>query len=239
MKQTSVFISGTSTGLGDALAAGYLEKGVQVYGLSRSGSARSHPNMHDVKVDIGDLDGLEDALRAFLAGLDSLDTVILNAGILGEIQPMHTLEMDKLKHLMDVNVWSNKLLLDNLCESGIKVGQVVAISSGAAVNGNKGWGAYSLSKATLNMLIKLYAAEYPEIHFSSLAPGLIDTRMQDHLCDQARVDEGEFPSVIKLRQARGTHNMPTPAVAAATISALIPKLESTLQSGEFVDIRNL
>lgn len=235
----SVLITGNSTGLGKAFAEHYLQQGAEVYGISRKGSKINHPRLHDARVDLGELNHVQTSLASLMQGVDRIDLLILNAGILGEIEPMHSLGVHRLKHLMDINVWSNKLLLDYLCESWISVGQVVAISSGAAVNGNKGWGAYSLSKATLNMLIKLYAAEYEETHFTALAPGLVDTRMQDHLCNQSRVDEDEFPSVKKLRQARGTDAMPTPEVAAANIARVIPGLKTGVTSGEFVDIRNL
>ena len=239
MNQATVFITGISTGLGRALAENYLNQGAEVYGLSRSGSGIEHPRLHEAKVDLGNLNKVQTSLALLMQGVDRLDLVILNAGILGEIEPMHTLGMNRLKHLMDVNVWSNKLLLDYLCESWIEVPQVVAISSGAAVNGNKGWGAYSLSKATLNMLIKLYAEEYGDTHFIALAPGLVDTRMQDHLCDPEKVDEQEFPSVQKLRNARGTEAMPTPEAAADNIARTIPGLRAERTSGEFIDMRNL
>ena len=235
----SVLITGTSSGLGEALAEYYLDRGAMVYGLSRRGSPVQHENLFDIQLDLGELDHIVPVLGNLLEGVHKLDLVILNAGILGEIQPMHTLAMSDLKRLMDINVWSNKVILDYLCEGPVEMEQVVAISSGAAVNGNKGWGAYSLSKATLNMLIKLYAAEYGGVHFSSLAPGLVDTRMQDHLCSPDSVDADEFPSVLKLRQARGTEAMPAPDVAAARIAGVLPALKQDLSSGDFVDMRNL
>ena len=76
---------------------------------------------------------------------------------------------------MKINVWSNKVICDWLLKSIPEIYQIVFMSSGAAVNGNRGWGSYSLSKATLNMLAKLYAAEAKQTHFSALAPGLVDT----------------------------------------------------------------
>ena len=177
MRQASVLITGTSSGLGEALAETYRDQGARVYGLSRRGSPIQHENLFDTQVDIGELDHVKAVLEDLLHDVKKLDLVILNAGILGEIQAMHTLDMDALKQVMDINVWANKVILDYLCEAPIEVDQVVAISSGAAVNGNKGWGAYSLSKAALNMLVKLYAAEYEQIHFCSLAPGLKASRV--------------------------------------------------------------
>jgi len=239
MTDKNYLITGNSSGLGRAFSESLLQQGGEVYGFSRRGCDITHSNLHDARIDMGDLDQLHAGLSRLLEGVTHLDCVILNAGILGEIEPMQSLDIQRLKKLMDINVWSNKLLLDYLFAQSVRVDQVVAISSGAAVNGNKGWGAYSLSKATLNMLIKLYAAEVPDTHFISLAPGLVDTRMQDYLCDPQQVDEQSFPSVKKLRAARGTEAMPTAQAAAKNMLAGLPRFKNELASGSFVDMRSL
>lgn len=239
MTNQTCLITGNSTGLGLAFTEILLENGSRVYGFSRRGCDLKHDQLRDIRINLADADCIKPSLTSLLAGVTSLDLVVLNAGILGEIEPMQQVEMRALQKLMDINVWSNKLILDYLYESGIEVKQVVAMSSGAAVNGNKGWGAYSLSKATLNMLVKLYAAEHAQTHFVALAPGLVDTQMQDHLCDSALVDESQFPSVKKLRAARGTQAMPTPAVAAENMIRVFSRLRSDIASGEFIDMRSL
>ena len=95
------------------------------------------------------------------------------------------LAVDEMKRVMEINVWANKTVLDWLHNSAVRVDQVVMISSGAAVLGNRGWGGYALSKAALNMLARLYAHEFPQTHLCALAPGIIDTAMMDYLCEQA------------------------------------------------------
>ena len=138
---------------------------------------------------------------------------------------------------MRVNVWSNKLILDWLIRRQLPVDQIVAISSGAAVNMSYGWGAYSLSKAALNHLIRLYAHEMPATHLVALAPGLVDTAMQDYLC--GAVDSIAFPSVQRLKAARGSADMPDPRSTAERILGLLGGLKTTQPSGAFIDIRQL
>ena len=128
------------------------------------------------------------------------------------------------------------MILDWLIERALPVTQVVAISSGAAVNMSYGWGGYSLSKAALNNLIKLYAHEMPDTHLTALAPGLVDTAMQDYLCDE--VDAGDYPSVQKLQDARGTERMPDADGAAQMLLDLLESLRDG-ESGQFVDVRDL
>ena len=166
-----------------------------------------------------------------LGNTEEIELAILNAGILGEIREMTATPLARLQQVMDVNVWANKLILDRLCDPGPQPRQIVLMSSGAAVNGNKGWGAYSLSKAAVNMLAKLYAHEIPGATLIALAPGLVDTAMQDYLCDPDQVEAERFPSVQKLRSARGSDAMPTPQAAAKRIADVIPGGAAERQKG--------
>jgi NAD(P)-dependent dehydrogenase (short-subunit alcohol dehydrogenase family) len=231
-----LFITGNSSGLGRGLTEAYLARNWSVYGLSRRGSGDLQGAVHDIRCDLADHEVIPMALDTLLAGVGRLDLVILNAGILGRIADLEQTPLSEIREVMEINVWSNKTILDWLKGSGIPVKQIVLISSGAAVNGNRGWGAYSLSKATLNMLGKLYAHEFPQTHIASLAPGLVDTAMQDHLCEE--VDAALFPSVNKLRKARGTASMPTPRQAGEQIADVIPGLLN-YASGDFLDIRTM
>ncbi|NEZ03297.1 SDR family NAD(P)-dependent oxidoreductase [Wenzhouxiangella sp. XN201] len=236
----NVFITGNSSGLGLGLTEALLDRDAIVWGMSRRGcplAAHNDDGLRDRKQDIGNLNHLEEGLDALLSDCLRLDLVVLNAGMLGRIQEISHTDVHDLEHLMRVNVWANKLILDWFIERQIPIDQVVAISSGAAVNMNYGWGGYSLSKAALNNLIKLYAPEMPDTHMISLAPGLIETGMQDYIRDE--VDSEEFPSVQKLKDARGTEHMPKPREAADQILDLLDDLKENRESGDFVDIRNL
>jgi len=192
--------------------------------------------LHDRRFDLSNLNTLPEALERLLADCMRLDLVVLNAGILGRIHEISETDVHDLEHMMRVNVWSNKVILDWIIENRLPVDQVVAISSGAAVNMHYGWGGYSLSKSLLNDLIRLYAHEMPDTHLSALAPGLVDTAMQDYLCGE--VDSEEFPSVQKLKDARGSDAMPEPRKAAEQVLDVLDTLRKG-DSGRFVDIRDI
>jgi len=234
----NLFITGNSSGLGLGLTEAFLENDWQVYGMSRRGCKELAGNLIDIQCDLNDLTAIPTALEKLTQGVQHFDLVILNAGMLGPIEDLSKTSMDTIESVMQVNVWSNKVILDWLLASGISIDQIVLISSGAATNGNRGWGAYSLSKSTLNMLTKLYAHEFTDTHLCALAPGLIDTQMQDFLCDPEKVDEFLYSSVKKLRSARNTPAMPTPLEAAWQIINVLPQIRS-LPSGKFADMRTL
>ena len=234
----NIFITGNSSGLGLGLTKVYLDAGDIVYGLSRRGCPLQHDSLHDIRVDLFELESVAEKLDILLGGLTTLGTVFLNAGVLGQMRTMRDTPVKDLQNIMVSNVWSNKVILDWLIDSGIQIGQIVLISSGASKSGGKGWSGYSMSKAALNMLGRLYAHELPNSHLICLAPGLVDTAMQAYISDPENIDTEEFPGFNRLREARGTDAMPGPEQAALKIKNALPGLDR-IPSGSYVDIRDL
>jgi len=233
----TVLITGVSGGLGYALAQYYLNSGYYVYGLSRTKpkSLDNNTNFSFLSLDLAQPASISEAVASWLDSVSSLDLVVLNAGKLGIIQDLKDTSWEGLNEVMTVNVWANKMLCDTLFKSNRQVKQVVAISSGASITGYRGWGAYAISKAALNMFMKLYALERADTHFTALAPGLVDTNMQAYLTSLPTDDR--FSSLERLKKARHTDQMLVPDKAA---QILCPYMASLLDkpSGRFNDIRN-
>ena len=228
----NILITGVGSGLGKALAKKYLEKGERVYAIGREypKAFDHHPHFFFFPYDLSETFTLQATVKEFI-NHHSFDLAILNAGVLGEIKPLIETDLEEIKKVMEINVWANKELIDALAKySSVK--QVVAISSGAAVNGSKGWGAYSLSKASLNMLLNVYAKELPMIHFTALAPGVIKTPMVEHILEE--VDEKTYPSAARLKNGP----IQTPEAAADLLIHTFPKLLK-YESGSFLDVRNM
>lgn len=231
----NVFITGNSTGIGAALTEYYAHKGARLFGISRRGYQGPAETV-DCRFDLARHDSLPVALDSLLHKAEHLDLVVLNASILGPIGPLGQTALRDAKRVLDVNLWANKIILDWLLSSHLEVGQVVMISSGASTKGNEGWNAYSVSKAALNMLCQLYAHELPDSHLSAVAPGIVDTPMQELLCEQT--NELDCPSVNYLRSARGTHAMPTPEQAAPLLAAAFERVRQA-PSGGYYDLSEL
>lgn len=234
-----IFITGVSSGIGHALARVCLDRDGWVYGVSRRTPEDLVENeaFQFLSADLGDLNSVDEVIERLLDGVPKLDLVVLNAGVLGRLADVRESSLAELQHSMDVNLWANKVILDTVFGLGVPVRQVIGISSGAAVNGHRGWGGYALSKAALNMLIQLYAAELPDTHFCAFAPGLVDTRMQEYLCRE--VHDERFASVERLRAARGTERMPSPEQIAPRLLEAFAQVRETAPSGAFVDIREM
>jgi len=233
----NILITGTSSGLGAGLAAHYLMHHHKVFGISRKANPNLEMNQFSfLSQDLNDFAGIENNLPSFLPRNGTMDLVILNAGILNEVKDLKDTPIKEIESTMKINVWANKVLIDILFAHLRKIDQVIAISSGASVSGSRGWNAYALSKATLNMLIKLYAKEHADTHFCALAPGLIETNMQDYIFNLP--DDKTYPIIQKLKEARGTDLMPGPEKAAGFIAESIEKVKGH-KSGSYIDIRHL
>lgn len=228
----NILITGVSSGLGEALAKAYLENGDNVYAIGKTLPKKldHYPHFFFFPYDLSETFMIQSTLNEFFTHR-SFDIVILNAGLLGDIQTLSQTDLNDIKEVMEVNVWANKELIDTL-SANAQVKQIIGISSGAAVNGSKGWGAYSLSKSGLNMLLNVYAKELPEIHFTALAPGVIHTPMVQHIMNE--VNDEIYPSAKRLKEG----HIQSPEQAAQNLIALFPKLLK-YESGSFLDVRTM
>ncbi len=233
-----ILITGTGKGLGSGLALHYLEKEHTVYGISRQRNKKleNYKEFHFLAQDLSEFEEMKESIPDFLKETKELDLAVLNAGILPEIKDLKDCSLEDIKRVMDINVWSNKILIDLLFENLEKITQIAAVSSGASVYGSRGWNSYSISKAALNMLIKIYSKEHENTHFCSIAPGLIDTNMQDYI--YSRPDDPRFESLYKLKEAKRTGEMPTIDEAARTLAKSL-EISLSEESGSFLDVREM
>ena len=228
--QKNILITGCSSGLGLALTNYYLSKNFTVYGTSRTRPDISNTNFFHKCFDLSNILEIKTQLSDFIKDIKELDTVFLNAGMLGKIKILKDLSIDELNEVYSLNVYANKEILDILMN--IKVKNIIVISSGASKNGYKGWGAYSLSKAGVNMLVNLYSNEMVNTKIIALAPGVIKTPMTDFI--RFELDENIFPSVKKLNEGV----VQTPQETAQKIFELALNLDD-FTSGSYVDIREI
>ena len=226
-----LFITGVGSGLGEALALEALGRGYEVFALSRHLPESLKGKIRFARCDLRELEVIPRVLMRLLGDVKELDLVILNAGVLGSFGDMREIPLHKFHEVMDINLWSNKVIIDTLVDMGIRISQIIGISSGAAVNCNRGWNAYALSKAALNCLLKLYARELEETHVTALAPGLVLTPMLEEVMRQ---DVERFPSVKRILEAPKR----TPQEAAKLILDLAPELKK-YESGSFLDVRKI
>ena len=226
----NVLITGCSSGFGLALTNYYLEQGCKVYGISRTKPEFENENFSFINCDLSQVNDIKKNLSKVITNIKEFELAYLNAGMLGDIKSSFELTSKELREVYELNVYANKELLDIL--STITVKTIIGISSGAAVNGSKGWAAYSLSKAGLNMLINLYSKEMSDTKVLAVAPGVIETPMTNII--RFETDDIEFPSAKRLKDGE----IQTPLQAVIRMNNLLQQIDK-FESGSFIDVRDV
>ncbi len=114
--------------------------------------------------------------------------------------------------------------------------QVCMVSSGAASSVYPGWSLYGAAKAALDQWTRVVGAEQDQrggVEVCAVAPGVVDTPMQDAL---RTTDEADFPRVAKFRDLHADGRLRPPAEVAAQLWDV---LDEGLDNGAVVDLRDL
>ncbi|MCK9367659.1 MAG: SDR family oxidoreductase [Metallibacterium scheffleri] len=184
---TKAVLTGHSRGLGAALAAALLARGIATLGLARRDNAalaaRYPQLLREVVLDLSDsaalrswLDGGE--LHTWLAGAARV-LLINNAGVVGPVGALDVQSPAQLARAVALNVSAPLMLAAAFAASNTAERRIVHISSGAARQPIAGWSFYCASKAALDQHARTVAADAtPGVRICSLAPGVIDTDMQ-------------------------------------------------------------
>ena len=181
-------VTGASRGFGRALATDLAKSGWGLVidgrnaGVSRCGGGGPGSPGRPCPAVVGDIVDPDHraALVAEAAALGGLDLLVNNASDLGP-SPLPDLDqfpLDALRTVYEVNVVAPlalvQLALPQLRRSG---GTVVSLSSDAAVEAYEGWGGYGSSKAALDQLHRVLAAEEPKLQIYQFDPGDMRTDM--------------------------------------------------------------
>lgn len=225
----NILITGTSSGLGYELAKQFSLEGHNVYGMSRK---KSDLQIKQAQVDFINPQSIVVSMDN-LIDVDKIDLVILNAGQLGEINKTNNIKINQFNDIFNVNVLSNKVIIDWLLNHNINIKNIIGISTGASLKAYYGWSLYCASKAAFKQLLSTYAYEEPNIHFLSLAPGIIKTKMQEYIY---KIDSSKIPSVKKFKDMFNT--MDTADIVANKIINNLSYF-SELESGDYFDLRNI
>nr|MDQ3072992.1 SDR family NAD(P)-dependent oxidoreductase [Bacteroidota bacterium] len=216
------FITGTSTGLGKALATLLLEEeDTRVFGFGRHCTIKNARYRHE-KIDLADTAGLENFSFANYPVRDAGKVVLINnAGIIQPVQYLGEAEPADLIRNFNVNLIAPAVLANAFIKSyeGMEAEKwIINISSGAAQSPIDGWSSYCSSKAGLDMLSRTAALEREKrkdgFCIVSIAPGIVDTPMQEYI---RNTDSEQFSRVDQFRGYKKNNDLAAPETAARKI----------------------
>lgn len=189
---THVLITGASRGLGRALAEELGRRGARLGLVARgtedleqlAAALRAQGvTAHAFPADLGDPAAAARLVGEVGAVLGPVEVLIHAASTLGDVPLRLLLDTrdETFREVLEVNLLGPFRLTRALVGGMVLRGRglVVGVSSDAAENAYPTWGPYGVSKRALDHLMGTFAAELEGtgVHFSSLDPGEMDTRM--------------------------------------------------------------
>jgi NAD(P)-dependent dehydrogenase (short-subunit alcohol dehydrogenase family) len=178
----TAIVTGASRGLGLALTRALVERGWRVAVDARDAAALGDA-WPDAPADVlvaGDVTDADHRRALVDAAGPAVDLVVNNASFLGPSpQPaLADYPLDVLRRVYEVNVVAPLALLQLALPRLAPGAVVVNITSDAATEAYAGWGGYGSSKAALEQLTAILAAEHPDLRVYAVDPGDMRTQMQ-------------------------------------------------------------
>jgi NAD(P)-dependent dehydrogenase (short-subunit alcohol dehydrogenase family) len=214
MRRTAL-ITGASRGLGRALATQLAAAGWNLVVDARDGATLERARAQidaagpgTVVALTGDIDDPVHvaALVGAAAGQGRFELVVNNAGTLGPSPLPHVawLRTGDLERILRTNLVAPlRIIQASLPHLRAEHGAIVNVTSDAAVEGYEGWGGYGASKAALEQLSRVLAAEEPGVRIYWVDPGDMRTQMhQDAFPGEDISDrpapESRVPGLVRL-----------------------------------------
>ena len=243
MSGSLVWISGASAGIGRALAATVPWDDARVLGISRRPPGDGTEGVEHVEADLADPSSWPEVGASFereLANFDGERVVFVHAA--GTLEPLGFAgEVDTAAYTANVVLNSAApQVLGHLFLAAARHLDVprhlVMLTSGAAKSVYAGWASYGAGKAAIDQWVRNAGHEQSRrggVKVLSIAPGTVDTGMQDLLRQSS---DDDFPSRQKFLDLHAEGKLTNPDDVARRIWSL---LDRDLDNGSVVDLREL
>ncbi|MBY0226425.1 MAG: SDR family NAD(P)-dependent oxidoreductase [Hyphomicrobium sp.] len=203
LKGRLALVTGATRGIGRAVAVTLAKAGAHVIAVGRTHGALEELDDEIQKVgepatlltlDLRKGEKIDGLGPTIFERWGKLDVFVGNAAMLGPLSPLPHVTADAWQHVIDVNLTANWRLirtLDPLLKRS-DAGRVILVSSGAADGRYAYWGPYAISKAGVECMGKMYAAECENtpVRVAIVNPGATRTAMR------AKAFPGEDPMTI-------------------------------------------
>jgi NAD(P)-dependent dehydrogenase (short-subunit alcohol dehydrogenase family) len=230
--QRIAVVTGASRGIGRACAIALAKTGAHVVLVARTvgGLEEADDEVRKaggaatlVPLDLRDFDGIDRLGGALFERFGRVDALLANAGVLGVMAPLAHVRPKDWDEAVAVNVTANWRLIrafDALLRASA-AGRAVFVSTGAARGHRPYWGTYSATKAAMESIALIYAAECEgtNVRVNAFNPGPVRTAMR------AKAFPGEDPMTLPAPEE----------VAPSIVELLVPECAI---NGQLVNFKN-
>ncbi|WP_294673924.1 SDR family NAD(P)-dependent oxidoreductase [uncultured Fluviicola sp.] len=220
-----VIITGTSRGIGKAIAENYLSLGEKVIGIGRNHTI-SHPGYSSIHCDLSDPGSVE---QISFPDMDNEKVIFIhNAGILGKVDYFEKLDPQEIAKVMQVNLFAGAAILQKLLRQLPKTTsfKCIFISSGAGKTPIASWASYCASKAAVDLFCQTIQLEEQQLgrtnfHCLSVAPGVVDTDMQANI---RNTQQTSFSEVDRFKEYKNSNQLYSPELVAGKLFKLVHEM---------------
>ena len=177
-------VTGASRGLGLALARELAARGWRLVIDARGADAleRARAELAErgtVDALPGDVTDPRHREALVAAAGNRIDLLVNNASRLGPSPqpPLHAYPLGELERVYAVNVIAPLALAQLALPRMDEGAMILNVTSDAAVEAYEGWGGYGSSKAALEQMTRILAAEHPQLRVHAVDPGDMNTQM--------------------------------------------------------------
>ena len=202
-------VTGASRGIGKAVARLFAQEGAEMVLVARTTGgleelddeirASTGRTSLLVPLDLREFDAIDRLGAALYERFGRLDVLVGNAGDLGTLSPLGHIEPKEFQRVVDINLTANWRLLRSLDPllRRSEAGRAIFVTSSVGSQARPFWGGYSITKAALEMMVRIYAEEVKQtkIRANLIDPGRTRTGMR------AQAYPGEDPATLPTPEA--------------------------------------
>ena len=196
----TAIVTGASRGLGLALARSLAQAGWRIVIDARGAEVLEQARAElaertEVVALAGDVSDRAHRNELVAAAGPTLDLLVNNASLLGPSPqpPLADYPLDVLERVYAVNTIAPLALVQLALPLMAPGGRIVNVTSDAGVEPYEGWGGYGSSKAALDQLGAILAAEHPELRVYTVDPGDMRTQMHQEAFPDEDISDRPLP----------------------------------------------
>ena len=254
-KKSFSIVTGATGGLGKAISDSILNKEGNLLFVARDlqkinsyvdiVEPSKRPFLFNIQSDLSkeeDLQNTEKLIIEIIRNNNDIKEVFLfnNASIIDPISLIKDVNFKDISNALVLNIaaaytLTSTLIRLKLNKPSLKI-YIINISSGVSINAVKGWSAYCISKAGLNMLSKCIAIENEtdDIFSLSINPGAIDTGMQEKI---RNADSLSIPATKKFETMYNEGKLQKPNDVADKLFKILAS--NDFSNGDFIDFNKI